>query len=207
MAIVVSTLLLFTILILFLTKKIFSKKVKKRIYITCGILLLLSIIYDIGYFFLYTNNFKNSIYVVTKNTSKNTLSYYEVNDRKYERKANKFEYENNETITFQNCFESYIDRNKNKVLNKRMEECKILDSNNSEMESDETIENIINLISDLEHDIMKAKAIKVEENYYVVVALNVNLWSPYDLYKYENNKLRKLYTFDDEDIIGIKERD
>ena len=50
--------------------------------------------------------------------------------------------------------------------------------------------------------------IKVNDEYYVVVELNVNLWSPYELYKYskEKNKLKLIYTFYGEEVIGIKNK-
>lgn len=197
-------LILLLILIVISIRKRCSEKTKRRISITCGIVVLLSIVFYAGYFILFKNNFENSIYVVTKNESNNKLSYYEVNDRDYKRKTKEFEYEDNEVIILESCFESYIERNK--VLNKKTEKCKIFDSNHNEIEKYEILENIINLVSELEHDILQAKVMKVRENYYVIVLLNVNLWSPYDLYRYENNKLEHLYTFDGEDVIGIKEK-
>ena len=37
--------------------------------------------------------------------------------------------------------------------------------------------------------------------------INVNLWTPYKLYKYDKkrNKLKLVYTFDNENVVGIKE--
>ena len=151
------------------------------------------------------NYYDNSIFVVTKNERNNSISYYEINDYEDKRTVDKFEYSNNELLYFNNCFESYIDRERNKVLNKRTNRCEILDDNKDNIIIDEKYDDIINKVSDLEHDIMESKMIKINDNIYVVVALNVNMWSPYKLYKYDNNKLNHLYTFDGEDVIAIKE--
>lgn len=197
-------LIVLLILIIISIRKSCSEKTKRRVSIICGIIGLFSIVFYAGYFILFKNNFETSIYVVTQNESDKKLSYYEVNDREYKRKTKKFEYKDNEIIILKDCFESYIVGNK--VLNRKTEECRIFDSNSNEIEKYEILENIINQISELEYDIFKAKIIKVNETYYIVVELNVNLWSPYDLYRYENDKLVHLYTFDGEDVIGIKEK-
>lgn len=150
------------------------------------------------------NNYDDSIFVVTKNERNQSIGYHEINNYGYERKVNNFEYYNNEILYFDNCFESYL--GKNKVLNKRTNICKILDANNNEIIIDEKYDDIINNVANLEHDIMYSKIIKTNDNIYVIIALNVNMWSPYRLFKYENNQLNLLYTFDGEDIIAIKEK-
>jgi len=152
------------------------------------------------------NDYDNSIFVVTKDERNDLIRYYEINSYGYERNVDNFEYDNNELLYFNNCFESYIDRNKNKVLNKRTNRCEILDKNKDNIIIDEKYDDIINKVSGLEHDIMESKMIKINDNIYVVVVLNVNWWSPYKLYKYDNNKLKHLYTFDGEDVIAIKEK-
>lgn len=49
------------------------------------------------------------------------------------------------------------------------------------------------------------KIMKVNEEYFVIVNLNVNMWNPYRLYHFDNDdiKLKELYTFDNKDIIGV----
>ena len=150
------------------------------------------------------NNYDDSIFVVTKNERNELISYREINNYGYERTVNKFEYDNNEIVYFNNCFESYL--GKNKVLNKRTNRCKILDADNNEIIIDEKYDDIINNVANLEHNIIYSKVIKTNDNIYVVIALNVNIWSPYKLFKYENNQLNLLYAFDGEDIIAIKEK-
>ena len=49
------------------------------------------------------------------------------------------------------------------------------------------------------------KIMEVNEEYFVIVNLNVNMWNPYRLYHFDNDdiKLKELYTFDNKDIIGV----
>ena len=158
----------------------------------------------------YSNKYpdkKYSIYVVTKN-KKEKLNYYEITvDNKKE--IEKFKYDDNKIIYLQDCFQSYIsyESDRSKILNKINDECKTIDDNDIEIDKDEEINDIINNISKINHDIWGSpKIINVNGNYFVEVALNVNLWSPYDLYKYENGKLYHLYTFNGESIVAIKEK-
>lgn len=158
----------------------------------------------------YSNKYpdkKYSVYVVTKN-KKEKLNYYEITvDNKKE--IEKFKYDDNKIIYLQDCFQSYIsyESDRSKILNKINDECKTIDDNDIEIDKDEEINDIINDISKINHDIWGSpKIINVNGNYFVEVALNVNLWSPYDLYKYENGNLYHLYTFDGESIVAIKEK-
>lgn len=151
---------------------------------------------------------KYSIYVITKN-KKEKLNYYEITVGDNKKKIEKFKYDDNKIIYLQDCFQSYIsyESDRSKILNKINNECKIIDDTNVEIDKNEEINDIINNISEINHDIWGSpKIINVNGNYFVEVALNVNLWSPYDLYKYENGKLYHLYTFDGESIVAIKEK-
>lgn len=150
------------------------------------------------------NNSKSNISIVTKRWKGETISYYEINDQLEIRTIKKIKYEPNNALYLENCFDSYsIKYNK---TNAYMEEsCKVLDKDRNLVEYDDTIKDIINLISNLEHAILESKIIIVDNDYYVDVAFNVNLWTPYELYKYENSKLKIIYTFNDEEVIYIKE--
>lgn len=149
-------------------------------------------------------NSKSNISIVTKRWKGETLSYYEINDQQEKRTIKKFKYEPNNALYLENCFDSY--RIKYNKTNAYMEEsCKVLDKDRNLVEYDDTINDIINLISNLEHAILESKIIIVDNDYYVDVAFNVNLWTPYELYKYENSKLKIIYTFNDEEVIYIKE--
>ena len=53
---------------------------------------------------------------------------------------------------------------------------------------------------------LHTKIFNIKEVYYVVIELNVNLWSPYELYYFnkDNGELKEIYTFNGKDIVGIK---
>ena len=82
---------------------------------------------------------------------------------------------------------------------------KVLD-NDEEVEMTDTIKKIINQASKIEHDIIMNKIIKIDDQYFVVIELNVNLWTPYEFYYYNNkkDKLVEIETFDNYDVVGIK---
>lgn len=104
-----------------------------------------------------------------------------------------------------NCFSSYIDKRKNKVLN-RLTYIELTDENGNNVKITPIISSIFEETAKLEHDIMLMKIIKDNDEYFVFVSLNVNLWTPCTLYYYNQNtsKLIKLYTFDHEIVTGIK---
>ena len=185
-----------------LIRKRFNKKNKIHFWYYC----LIGVVSFIFYFFFYKSVFINSIFVVTKDHINGKIYYYEVNDREYKRKTKKFDYEENEIYYFDGCFSSYIDRPSNKVLNTRLDGCTIIDKDNNEIVIDSTLNKIIDLVSELEHDIFMSKIIKLNSDYYIVVELNVNWHSPYELYKYKGNRLSYIYSFESEDIIAIKEK-
>ena len=156
-------------------------------------------------------DFNNSIFVITKNTNTNEIHYYEVNNWKYKRNINEFESDKIEIFKVDNeCYNNRADIENHIALNQLIiEKCTIKDDLENNIEINGYIEKIIKLVSKKEkHDIIGNTIIKVNDEYYVVVELNVNLWSPYELYKYskEKNKLKLIYTFDGEEVIGIKNK-
>ena len=158
---------------------------------------------------IYKNNFTNSILIITQDNSTKKIEYWEINDRKNSRQANKFKSDNIEILTPTKCYKHYFDQTtKTSIDETDFTNCLILDSNHNELKLTEEIKNILNNTLDLEHSIISSetKIITLEEQYYVTVALNVNIWSPYTLYKYnkENNTLKEIYTFDNKNIIGLK---
>lgn len=201
--VIISIIFLLLLLIFIFIRKRLNKKAKIPFWYYC----FFGVVSLILYFFLYKSVFINSIFVVTKDKTDEKIYYYEVNDREYKRKTKKFNYEENEVYYFEGCFQSYIDRPSNKVLNTRLDGCTIIDKENNEVTIDSTLDKIIDLVSNLEHDIFRAKIIKVDNDYYIVVELNVNWHSPYDLYKYKNDRLSYIYTFESEDVIAIKEKE
>ena len=160
-------------------------------------------------------NYKNALY-------SNVSSFWEkyincFNDEFYDKEGKilelkqtlenhyKFEYEENDVLHLSGCFKSYIDHDKNEVLNKLDEKnCKVMDNDWNVINSNEDLNNIIKLVSNLKHDIILSDVVKLNDDYYVIIGLNVNFWSPYYLYKYEDNKLKRIYCFDGEKIISLK---
>lgn len=111
---------------------------------------------------------------------------------------------NNKIYFVTSCFESYIDHDKNEVLNKVNEEnCNnfIESNNNSELL------NIINEISKFKHDLVDVKIISTNNNYYVSTYLNTNWICPSKLYFYDkaNKKLKLIFEIDDEEILDVCE--
>lgn len=175
----------------------------RRIIIILAIILLLVIALMIYIGVNY--DFTNSLYVMTKDEVNDAIHYYDINDRGKCREREKFEPDEMEEFTVKDCYDSYI--SDNKVLNKlTLDTCTIEDQTGNTVEMTEEFRKIVKNVAELEHDIFKNKILKIKKAYYVVVELNVNLWSPYCLYYYdrENDELKLLYTFDGEDIIGIK---
>lgn len=158
-----------------------------------------------------SENFKNSksiLYIVTKNESSDKKSYFKINDKGEARKIKKFKYLENETLYIDfGCFDDYINHDINKGLNIFNEDkCKIIDKDRNIIEYDNTIKDILVKSSKLEHSILYGKILKYKDDYYVFLAFNVNIWSPCKIYKYENGKLKHIYTFDGEEVISIKEK-
>ena len=104
-----------------------------------------------------------------------------------------------------NCFESYINRDKNEALNKiNQENFNIFIESNQDSE----LVDIINEIANLKHDLFDVKMICTEkDNYYVSVYLNTNWICPSDLYIYDKNekKLKLIFETCNETILDVNE--
>lgn len=172
------------------------KKVLFGIFILC----LLGIVVKI----IIRNDFTNSIHVATKSEA-NDLNYYEINDKGVKRNVDVFVLDDAMVINVNDCYDSYIDNNK--VLNKlTIDSCVLISDNEERIEISNELQVVIESISKLEHDMLDVRLFKIKEEYYVVVEFNVNIWSPYSLYYFDKDKekLKEIYTFDGEDIVGIK---
>lgn len=99
-------------------------------------------------------------------------------------------------------FSSYISNNT--VLNK-LNKIVLKDSDGNVVDNDKVITGIFKSAEKLEHDIWEFQVLKVLDNYYALVKLNVNWQSPCDFYEYDktNEELKLLYRFEGVDIIGI----
>ncbi len=172
----------------------------KKILLICVIILVnISIIIGCFFYFLSLNDYNRCILIKTES------SYYKVNKYGNFKKIdnNEFIETNNRIYNITECFESYIDRDKNEVLNRiNQEKCnEFLNSNN-----DEELSNIINEIANLKHDLFNVKVIQTEKgNHYVSVYLNTNWICPCDLYLYDKNEksLKLIFETNNELIIDI----
>ena len=84
----------------------------------------------------------------------------------------------------------------------------LTDQNGNKVEADDTMKRMMQKIADItDHAIFETKLIKHKDDYYAFVMLNVNLWTPCILYRYDpkKNSLKKLHTWDDCEVTGIAE--
>lgn len=152
-------------------------------------------------FFLQKNNYSDYILVKTEK------NYYKVNKYGNSKEINNNEFleANNKIYSITNCFESYIDRDKNEVLNIiNQDNCHNFLKNNKDPE----LLNIISEISNFKHDLLDVKIIYTEKNnYYVSVYLNTNWICPSDLYLYDKNEKKLWLIFEtyNEFILDINE--
>ena len=154
-------------------------------------------------------DYVESYFIIAKDVDNDKIRYYEVNGKGNKRSADKFESEKfDEVVDLDRCFESYIDRDKNKVLNKYLDNCYMINQNGEDLSNESIYQDIAIQVSLLEHDMFDIKIYKIGDEYYVTRGLNVNLYVPYDLFKYdiENNKLIRIYQTNDEEIIGFKKK-
>ena len=153
------------------------------------------------------NDFTNSIYVITQDEHTDKINYYEVNYKANGRKTEKFDSEVEEIFNTRNCFDSFI-KDGNVVNQLTLDSCKIEDEEKNLIELTDDFKNIIEnvLVVQPDHDVFEIKILKIKNNYYVVVPLNVNMWTPYCFYYYNSNthQLEHIYTFSCKDVIGIK---
>lgn len=153
-------------------------------------------------------DFNNSIFVITQNTNTNEIHYYEVNNWKYKRNINEFESDKIEIFKVDNECYKEIPLEQYSAREYYTDDCTIKDNKEINIEPDENIKNIIKLVNKKNSWIHGITIIKHNDEYYAGVLLNVNLWDPYELYKYDKkrNKLKLIYTFDGEEVIGIKNK-
>lgn len=165
------------------------------------IISIIFIIWTITFIFLQKNDYSNCMLIKAEKTCYKVNKYG--NSKKIEN--DEFVETNNKIYSITNCFESYIDRNKNEVLNKiNQENCNIFIENNKDSE----LLNIINEIANLKHDLFDVKIICTEKNnYYVSVYLNTNWICPSDLYFYDKNEknLKIIFETCNEFILDINE--
>ena len=175
---------------------------KKQLFICIATIVSILIIGSIIFYILQKNDFSNYILIKTED------SCYKVNKYGKLKKIdnNEFAQVNNKVYSITNFFESYIDRDKNEVLNKiNQENFNIFIESNQDSE----LVDIINEIANLKHDLFDVKIICTEkDNYYVSVYLNTNWICPSDLYIYDKNekKLKLIFETCNETILDVNEK-
>lgn len=108
-----------------------------------------------------------------------------------------------------NSLESYIDREKNAVLN-RLQEVWVYDESGQLVKNtDPLVDAVMQQAAKLEHDIMELCIMQVGEATFLHTELNVNWWCPCELYWYDpvQDRLIELYTFNALEVVGLRVRD
>ena len=105
------------------------------------------------------------------------------------------------------CFKSYIDRDRNKVLN-RLDHMALKDEAGNQVPVSETHARIFQHIAELEHDMFHIRLIETGNQTFVYLELNVNLWTPCCLYWYDRDAdaMVLLHEWDEEEVIGLRLR-
>jgi len=170
-----------------------------------GVLLL--VYGSFSFIFKDFNDFTNSIFVITQDEHTDEINYYEINYKFNTREINEFDSEVEEIFNTRNCFDSFI-KDGDVVNQLTLDSCKIEDQEKNLIEITDDFKNIIEnvLVVQPNHDVFEIKILKIKNNYYVVVPINVNMWTPYYFYYYNSNtkQLEHIYTFSCKDVIGIK---
>ena len=98
------------------------------------------------------------------------------------------------------CFDAYIDRAQNKVLN-RLVSVAVTDESGNPCEAPAVLSDIFAQIATL----FDIRILDVSGEYFVFLKLNVNLHTPCELYYYNQQigKLIELYSFNDRELLGL----
>lgn len=151
------------------------------------------------------DDYINSYYVITRNVNNGKISYFEVSNsgnKMHRRKTNEFEGEKfDEIVYIRDCFDI---KNNNAIMNS----CKLI-SDFGEVPLVGIYEKITKQISLLNHYMFDVKIYKKNDDYYVVREENVNIYSPFELYKYNNtdNVLELICHIPDEEIINFRKKE
>ena len=174
---------------------------KKRLLAVIIILILIFLYTKIKYYIEDSKYLKRTISIITENQDSKDINYYLIEHIGKIKKIDKF---NNQSqkITVNGCYDDYI----LKGIKLNLKKCVFINDKKEEIKINNDLKNIVTQVSKINHDIIGNKIFVMDNLYFVEVELNVNMWSPYELYYYDikNNKLIKYYTFDNIDIVGIK---
>ena len=115
------------------------------------------------------------------------------------------DFEPDETAVYDASSSLYSGIEDGKVVN-HIGTVRILDESGNNVFVTEEFMDIVRLAAQIDHDVMTLKIMKTAVCTFVYIELNVNLWSPCELYYYhpDTRSLSKLYTWDDEVVTKIK---
>ena len=145
---------------------------------------------------------------IMSNRKESETRYYSLADGERIRLSEAFEPDEVTVYTVPyECFESYIDRDKNEVLN-RLDHIALLDTDGNQISVSETQAKVFYRIAELEHALMRIRFIETEGQIFVYLELNVNLWTPCCLYWYDRDAdaLVLLHEWDAEEVVGLRLR-
>lgn len=88
----------------------------------------------------------------------------------------------------------------------RVEELRLLDAAGREVPVTREAADVCYAMKDVGHDVLQCRVFRVGDEIFVSAMLNVNLWTPYRFYYYDqaSRKLIWLYTFANEDVTAIR---
>ena len=135
--------------------------------------------------------------------------YYEINTKKEALPIIPFDYEKPEIISSCDIYKSYVvDEDEDRELKNEVQwnSMGFEDEKGKKVELTNIEKDIVKAGAKIDHDIIQTRIYKIKDDYYAEFELNVNLWTPYCFYEYdkERKKLKEIYTFNDETVVGIK---
>ncbi len=171
---------------------------KKKHKIAIAILLIILIFATVQYY-LYAKSFADPVLKVMTESSDNAVGYYEIGSNEKYRKCDQFEPQESITYTSLGAYE-----------NQALETWNMYDKDANEIEKDEMWIDMLRKVSEREQDHQTLKLtvfITTDGLCYIQVIKNVNLWTPFVLYRYnpKSAELTYLTTLSGMEVIGLRE--
>lgn len=187
---------------------IIGKIVFTIIKIIIGIIILMLVFFILIFIYSKIIDYQNSkatilfyLNSVSENNENKNIYFKVLDNGRIVETKNVIDFDDDVNIyNFYQCTDSYIDREKNKVLNKVTKNTCRINSVKFEEADLKNKEEILMLIGNLEHDLWNIDVFEVKDRYFVAVALNVNWFSPTDLYEYNSNNNRLIFLGDVSDV-------
>lgn len=150
------------------------------------------------------------VIVVDHHGKDDTLHYYNIGTGRVRQECEPFE---PEKMTVINIFPGSLDEHARKDGHRayyQPGEIRVYDAEGRLTENtDPLLEKVLRQMETREfHDVMALQLLQTCGEAFLCTELNVNLWSPYELYWYDqqNDRLIELYTFDGLEVVGLRIR-